>query len=392
MGERAVVMNSDQLTYSKSIPDDIDLSTLAASEKPLGAEEEGLVAAPAAGAVFNAISYPDYWYLATTTKISLSYIPDYNTVGSVTDGFETVTFSSAMEKVPRNGINNWGVPPYTEDPNKPETLYSGSTAMTWTLSRPAKIFGFELMPNAFGTYTYKVDFYSGSALAGSITRTITVPGPPLGPSYQGARLFAAIVSEAGIDRAVITSLSGNTLGFLVAQIRYQGCVKLCNVIVEGTKEKGTSIPVTCCVNVPGFEVVDVSNDIKANILATSCDVQEDFICPDVGPIAGVKTADVKIFAELLIPVTLRAGTGGCMPIDIPYTCRTCAVFTIEDVFVSSEIKNCRVIDVSNLKGYDFHVVPVKPYTPHCCVTGYASLSAKVAACVMTNSVEVTKCP
>lgn len=387
-------MNSDQLTYSKSLPDDIDFSALAASEKPLGAGEDGLAAVPAAGAVFSAVLYPDFAYLATTTRMGLSYISDYSLVGSVTDGFQTVTFSSPMEKIPRYGVNNWGVPPYTEDPNIPETLFSGytTTSMTWTLSRPAKIFGLELMPNAFGTFTYKVDFYSGAVLAGTITRTITVPGPPLGPSYQGARLFAAIVDDAGIDRVVITSQSGNTLGFLVAQIRYQGCVKLCNVIVEGTKEKGTTIPVTCCVNVPGFEVVDVSNNIKANILDTCCDIQEDFVCPEIGPIAGVKTADVKIFAELLIPVTLRAGTTGCMPIDIPYICRECAVFTIEDVFVSSEIKNCRVVSISDLTGYGFHVVPVRPGTPHCCVTGYASISAKVAACVMTNSVEVTKCP
>ncbi len=387
-------MNSEQLTYSKSLPDDIDLSSLAASEKPLGAEEDGLAAAPAAGVVFSAIYYPDFSYLATTTRMGLSYIPNYNLVGSVTDGFQTVTFSSPMEKIPRNGVNNWGVPPYTEDPSIPETLFSGynTNSMTWTLSRPAKIFGLELMPNAFGTYTYKVDFYSGAVLSGTITRTITVPGPPLGPSYQGARLFAAIVDDAGIDRVVITSQSGNTLGFLVAQIRYQGCVKLCNVIVEGTKENGTSIPVTCCVSVPGFEVVDVSNNIKANILDTCCDIQEDFVCPEIGPIAGVKTASVKIFAELLIPVTLRAGTTGCMPIDIPYTCKESVVFTISNVFVSSEIKNCRVIGISDLTGYDFHVVPVRPGMPHCCVTGYASLSAKAAACVMTNSVEVSRCP
>ena len=383
-------MNNDKLTYSRSLPDNIDISKTAVSEAP--ADDIPIVAL--AGTVFDAIPNPDFAYLATTSKISLDDIPNFKSVSSITDGFQTVTFSSPMEKAPGSGINNWGVPPFTEDPNKPATLFSGYfvSSMTWTLSRPSKIFGIELMPNAFGTYTYKVDFFSGVVLQGSITRTITVPGPPLGPSSQGARLFAAIVDDTGIDRVVITSLSGNTLGFLVAQVRYQGCVKLCNVIIEDTKEKGTTIPVTCCISVPGFEVAEVSNDIEANILATCCDVQEDFVCPGIGPIAGVKTADAKIFAELQIPVTIRSGSGGCPPITMPYTCTACAVFSIDDVFVASEIKNCKVIDVSDVKGSDFHVVPVRPYSPHCCVAGSVSISAKVSACVMTNSIEVSKCP
>ena len=102
----------------------------------------------------------------------------------------------------------------------------------------------------------------------------------LGPPSQGARLFAAITGDTGFDRIVITSLSGNTLGFLVAQIRYQACVELCNVLIKDTAEKGTTIPVTCCISVPGFEVVSVSNDITARILSTCCEVQEDFCLPE----------------------------------------------------------------------------------------------------------------
>ena len=380
-------MNAIKVTYPNDITEDIDISSLAASEEPT---EESLII-PSQGGSFVPISNPELAYLATTGKISFSDIPNSAVVSSITDGFQTIEFSSEMRKISPTGINNWGVPPFTEDP-KPETLISGSftNSMTWKLSRPSKIFGFELMPNLFGTYTYRVEFFSGSILSGSITRTITVPGPPIGPVTQGARLFAAITDGPGFDRIAITSLSGNTLGFLVAQVRYQACVTLCNVIIKDTATKGTRIPVKCCINVPGYEVISVGNDIKANIISTCCDIQEDFICPEFGPIAGVKTASVKIFAELLIPVTIRAN--GCPSITLPFTCVECVVFDINNVFVSSEIKNCEVICVTDVVGSDFTISPTTPGAPHCCVEGFASISAKVDACVMTNSIDVVKCP
>ncbi len=227
-------------------------------------------------------------------------------------------------------------------------------------------------------------------LAGSITRTLTVPGPPLGPATQGARLFAAITDGPGFDRVVITSLSGNTIGFLVAQIRYQGCVTLCNPVIRETTTKKTEIPVTCCINIPGYEVIEVSDNISARIIDTCCEIHEDFVCPQFGSIPGVKTADVKIFAELLIPVTIHAN--GCPPITLNHTCHECVVFTIRNVFVSSEIKNCEVLTVHDVEGFDFRIAPSIPCSPHCCVEGFASISATVSACVMTNSIDVIKCP
>ena len=379
-------MNDIKLTYPITFPEDTDLSTIAVSEEPT--EESFIVTSQ--GDLFEAISNPDFAYLATTGKISFSDIPNSAVVDSITDGFQTIEFSSRMRKISETGINNWGVPPFTEDA-KPETLISGSftNSMTWDLSRPSKIFGFELMPNLFGTYTYRVDFFSCAILTGSITRTITVPGPPIGPVTQGARLFAGITDGPGFDRICITSLSGNTLGFLVAQVRYQACVTLCNVIIKDTVTKGTTIPVKCCINIPGYEVISVSNDIKARIITTCCEIHEDFICPNYGPIAGVKTADVKIIAELLIPVTIRAN--GCPPITLPFTCVGCVVFPINNVFISSEIKNCDVISVTDVVGCDFKLTPVTACSPQCCVEGFASITAKVSACVMTNSIEVIKC-
>lgn len=380
-------MDDNQVTYSKSLTEDVDLSNLAVSEE-LTKED---IMATTQGDGFVSISNPDLAYLATTSKISLSDIPNGSIVDCITDGFQTTEFSSGMEKIQSGGLNNWGVPPFTEEP-MPETLFSGysTNSMIWHLSRRSKIFGFELMPNLFGTFTYRVDFFSGSNLVGSITRTIRVPGPPIGPATQGARLFAAITDGPGFDCIVITSLSGNTLGFLVAQVRYQGCVKLCNVITEEKETRRVTIPVKCCINIPGYEVISVSNDIKANIITTCCEIHEDFICPKVGPIAGVKTADVKIVAELRIPVTIQAN--GCPPITLPYTCKECVVFPIKDVFVSSEIKNCEVIDVLDLVGCDFKIAHGDPCLPNCCVKGTASITAKVKACVMTNSIKVIKCP
>ncbi len=380
-------MKDIKLTYQDALTEDIDLSSLAVSEEPT--EKNFIVNSQDDS--FVAISKPNLAYLSTTAKIRFSDIPNGAVVNSITDGFQTIEFSSGMRKISSTGINNWGVPPFTEDPT-PETLISGfsATSMTWELSRPSKIFGFELMPNLFGTYTYRVEFFTGATLVGSITRTITVPGPPIGPATQGARLFAAITDGPGFDRIVITSLSGNTLGFLVAQVRYQSCVTLCNVITKDIVTKGTTIPVTCCSNIPGYEVICVSNEIKAKIISTCCDIHEDFICPTYGPIAGVKTADVKIFAELQIPVTIRAN--GCTPITTPFTCVECVVFSIDNVFISSEIKNCEVICVTDVVGTDFRIIPTAPGTPHCCVEGFASITAKVSGCVMTNSIEVIKCP
>jgi hypothetical protein len=380
-------MNDIKLTYSDCLTDDIDMALLARSEK--ATEDTFLVTSQVDP--FVPISNPDLAYLTTTSKISLSNIPNSAVVNSITDGFQTITFSSQMQKLAPNQINNWGVPPFTEDA-RPETLISDTFPLTmqWDLSRPSKIFGFELMPNLFGTFTYRVDFFANSVLAGSITRTITVPGPPIGPASQGARLFAAITDGPGFDRIVITSLSGNTLGFLVAQIRYQGCVTLCNPIIKEITTKRTTIPVTCCINIPGYEVIDVSNDISVRVIDTCCEIHENFICPDFGLIPGVKTADAKIFAELQIPVTIHAK--GCPPITLRYTCYECVVFPLNNLFVSCEIKNCEITDVKDVEGFDFRISPTTPGSPHCCVEGFASISATASACVMRNSIDVIKCP
>ncbi len=377
---------SENFTYVNTSTEDIDQNQLAKSEEP----KEDRFEVASQEVTFVPISNPEFSYIPTTSKVRIPDVPELTFVDSISDGFQRIKFSSNMLTIPSNFINNWGVPPFTED-GRPDTLLSDfRNTMTWELSRPSKIFGFELMPNAFGTFTYRVDFYSATELIGSITRTITVPGPPQGPETQGARLFAAITDGPGFDRIVISSQSGNTGGFIVAQFRYQGCVTLCNPIIKDTVIKETTIPVKCCINVPGYEVISVSNDISVKIISSCCEVHEDFVCPQYGPIAGVKTANAKIFAELQIPVTIQAN--GCTPITVSFTCTEAVVFPIDHVFISTEIKNCEVVDVIDVVGSDFIVTPVDSGEPRCCVEGNAPITAKISACVMISSMKVAKCP
>jgi len=76
--------------------------------------------------------------------------------------------------------------------------------------RPVTIFGFELEPNPFLDKDYAVDFIlmSGPTIVGNIT--ITVNG-----SY-GARLFAASITDGGVDKIVIDGEAD----FAIAQVRY----------------------------------------------------------------------------------------------------------------------------------------------------------------------------
>lgn len=152
------------------------------------------------------IMNPDADYLANTTKIDISGLPQGSLQSSITDGMLTVTFSTPLEKqgpVP-DGWATWSSPPFSEDPN-PDVLISGST-LTMTLSSPVQIFGFELEPSPFGVFEYTAEFYRNGTLVESITREVD--------GNAGARLFAR-TGEA-IDEVVITG----PFDFAIAQVRY----------------------------------------------------------------------------------------------------------------------------------------------------------------------------
>lgn len=158
---------------------------------------------------FTPIMNPDAAYLSSTQKVDFSGVPFGTELTSVTDGIQTVTFSSAMNKrgpVP-TGWLTWSSPPFSESANPFILDAAGELVLTWTLARPSVIFGFELEPDPFRVVHFNVDFFSGATLIGSVTRDVN--------GEAGARLFAAQTNGA-FDRVVITGESN----FAVAQIRY----------------------------------------------------------------------------------------------------------------------------------------------------------------------------
>ncbi|MFZ0935515.1 MAG: hypothetical protein ACLP6W_07640 [Bryobacteraceae bacterium] len=143
-------------------------------------------------------------------------VADGTSVPSLTDGTQTITFSTALRAatVPTSW-ETWGSPPYTESSTPRVLTDFGATSLTLTLSVPSHTFGFEVEPDAFITAPFTASFYSGGTLLGSVS--INVNG------HAGALL------AGGSDRATITSVvvttTAATGGFAVAELRY-GSVSL----------------------------------------------------------------------------------------------------------------------------------------------------------------------
>ncbi len=179
----------------------------------IAAAEASASAAMTASGSVTPIPAPTAAYTAATTKIDISGLSFGSSYNSITDATQTVGFSSSMQKlgpVPA-GWATWSAPPFSETKH-PHVLSSNwQNSMTWTLSAPASVFGFELEPNSFLQYTFTVDFYSGGSLVGSLTQPVV--------GRAGARLFAAHTQGAPFDRVDI-GVVGNPFGFAVAQVRY----------------------------------------------------------------------------------------------------------------------------------------------------------------------------
>ena len=129
------------------------------------------------------IDNPDAEYLAATTKIDFSGLPDGSSVDVISDDTVFVAFSQTLSKtgpVP-DGWATWSSPPFSEDPN-PFVLLASAGTLTMEISRPVSIFGFELEPSPFGEFEFTADFYRGDSLIESVSRTVD--------GFAGARLFA----------------------------------------------------------------------------------------------------------------------------------------------------------------------------------------------------------
>jgi hypothetical protein len=151
---------------------------------------------------------------AYTGSTSLMSIPGANlsTTTTLTDGTETLTFSSTVDvrTVPGGGWSTWASPPNTESATpKVLAVTTGLTSMTITLSTPHNKFGFEFEPNN-GTQAITVTYFNGATTLGSIPLTVA--------GSSGARLFAAN-SSTPITHVVIAAPAGAN-GFAMAQFRY----------------------------------------------------------------------------------------------------------------------------------------------------------------------------
>jgi hypothetical protein len=164
---------------------------------------------PSSAATFNPISSPTAAYTSSTSLIPITQ-PDFANVTSLTNGSQTVTFSSAMQAltVP-NSWATWNSPPNTET-STPRVLWTGgATSVTLTLANPTSVFGFETEPNPFNVHTITATFMSGASTLGTITRSV---------NGNAGALLAAASTDQPITHVQISS----DVDFAIAQIRSGG--------------------------------------------------------------------------------------------------------------------------------------------------------------------------
>jgi hypothetical protein len=152
-------------------------------------------------------------YTAGTTNLSAEIPADGDTVTSLSDGIESVGFSYALTAatVPPTWAT-WGSPPATESATPRVLGTSGSqSSLTMTLSKQADVFGFEMEPSIFASFTLTADFYEGATLVGTISQSVN--------GDAGALLFAGAINNQGFTSVVVTQESG-TGGMAIAQPSY----------------------------------------------------------------------------------------------------------------------------------------------------------------------------
>ena len=164
-------------------------------------------------------------YLAETGKIDVSGIADLTVLNSISDGTQTVTFSSFMGKrsVPNNWAM-WGSPPYTESAT-PHLLFPqvSSPSLIMTLAQPSPVFGFEVMASQNALYSFTALFFAGNTVVESVTQDI--PG-------SEARLFA-VSADQPISRAIVfINENPPPTNFAIAQVRY-GTAADIQVTIDG---------------------------------------------------------------------------------------------------------------------------------------------------------------
>jgi hypothetical protein len=164
------------------------------------------------------ISLPDAAYTSGTNLVSFTD-PDESMIGSIGDGNLTISFSSVTDLMRASTVGDdwstWGAPPNTES-STPRVLWSGLddnfnpiTTVTFLLSAPVAVFGFEAEPDALDVENMVATFYMGATVEQTISLDVNGNG--------GALLFAAAANPGTyFDSVTLTS----DVDFAAGQFRY----------------------------------------------------------------------------------------------------------------------------------------------------------------------------
>src|SRR4051794_15051744 len=146
----------------------------------------------------QAFTSPDQDYLSKTINIDIGSLPEFSTTTSVSNGQQTVSFDIPMERLQvTESWSTWSSPPESESATPPVLFTQYQNSLTLRLAQSASIVGFELEPDAFGPFTFTADFFSGTQLVGSVSRTVD--------GNAGAGLIAALSTTLPIDNVTVRS-------------------------------------------------------------------------------------------------------------------------------------------------------------------------------------------
>lgn len=170
-----------------------------------------------ANAAFIAIPQPNASYTGSTTLIPITGA-DLSTIGSISDGNLTITFSPALQErtVPTTWSAPWNSPPAVEnatprvlDTPVGATPAASTTLLTLTFSQPLSTFGVEAQDDIFPAVPITANWLSNGMSVGTVSSTSSL-----------AMLFAGMVTA---PTGPITSftITAATADFAIAQLRYQ---------------------------------------------------------------------------------------------------------------------------------------------------------------------------
>lgn len=177
------------------------------------------------------VENPDAAYLARTTKVDFSSLPD-SVITSITAGDMKVTFDQPVNKLGWPGFGDvWGTAGEVEEIT-PSILGAGSPTITMQTSRSVTELGVEVTPYSWGAYDVVATFVfseDGEPI-GQVIRTIDSESSS---NNWGARLFA-LRSDVPFDRVDVTV---NDHGVYFSQVRYGDSLP---ATLSGTVKNGTT--------------------------------------------------------------------------------------------------------------------------------------------------------